>query len=754
MSKRFFWLLSSAALTSLLTIGGALAQTAPPTTAGDPDHTVGEVLVTANKRTEQLKDVAMSVAALTGAKLAATQTLDLEDLSTSVAGLSFEQGDVNNAGAGSRIILRGLNTGGSGATVASVLDDVPLSLSGSNTQGADFATDIDSYDLSQIEVLRGPQGTLYGATAEGGLIKYVSNAPDPGGYHAGFEVGTLGLAHSDGVGASGKGFVNLPLLDGRAAVRAVGFYEETPGWIGNDINGQKGVNSYRRYGGRLSFLWRPTSDLTVRATAFAQTLHGDGYDEVQVAGISNPSAPHQFLNGYSYGAYLPQPYTKQTQLYSLNIEYDMHWARIQSITSYGRLNDGSDTDTAYYANLFAPNTTLSFLSSLDMNKTSQEFRLASEPGNNLFGHALEWQGGFFYTSEPASTVANYFTRAYPSGPFSPTSANVLTTELSAYYEETASYLDATYHFTPQFDVEAGGRIFSNAQHATYTEGGAFLGFPVISLPREASAQTSGTYSIAPRWHFTPDAMVYARIATGYRPGGPEAPIPGGPAGLPISFGSDSTVNYEVGLKAELFDKTVSIDADAYYIDWSKVQVTVVVPVGGVGYNETENAGSAVSKGVEWNLNWSPLRGLNLGVVGAYTDANLTANAPGINAVKGDALPYVPDLTSSFSVNYEHNLFDDYKAFVGGSLSYVGVRYSGFELYYPSWNHAEIPVYETLALQAGVHFKQYTLEIYGKNITDARGETFYSPGGGGPALATGYEGLIRPRTIGVLFTGTF
>ena len=618
-------LFGSVAVSALLFGGSAAAQQAAPSNS----TAVSEVIVTANKKAERIQDVAMSVTAVSGVDLAQSQALDLQDISTKIAGLNLEQGGF--AGSTTRVILRGLNTGSSGATVASVVDDIPLTFSGSLNQGAFFAADFDPYDLNQIEVLRGPQGSLYGATAEGGLIKYITNAPNLHAYHVGVEAGVLDLDHG-GVGESGKAYVNIPLLDGTAAIRASGYYESSPGWISDALAGASHTNDFKRYGGRVSLLWKPTQDLSIRATVMEQRKDASNYDTLQVNGMASPSDPFGLTHGYNFNTYLLQPNSSRASLYALNVDYDFHWAKIQSITSYGKLTNTFATDNPYYGNLFAPQTTLTQFGIYGISKFNQEFRLSSEPDSKIFGHPLEWQAGVFYTNEPSEALSHYVTRSYPSGQavdtpfFSPTTPEVLYADLPSDYNEIAGYADLTYHFTPQFDIEAGGRVFKDNQHAQQTQGGAFLGTPIASEPIIRSSESSGTYSVAARYHLEPDTLVYVRIASGYRPGGPETYIPGGPAGLPTQFGPDSTVNYEVGMKGFLLDKTLSVDVDAFDIEWSKVQVSVVIPIGGVAYGETDNVGSARSQGFEWNIDWSPLHGLHLSTVGAYTDAKLTARA--------------------------------------------------------------------------------------------------------------------------------
>jgi iron complex outermembrane receptor protein len=755
-------LFSSVAAAALAAFGGASAQQAggPAASAGNETQ-VGEVVVTANKRAERIQDVASSVSAVSGETLASEQLLDIQDLMGKVPGLSLQQGSYG--GISNRIILRGLNTGNSGATVATVIDDVPLSLSGTISLGGDFGTDIDSYDLKQIEVLRGPQGTLYGATAEGGLIKYVTNPPDPSGYHAGVELGVMNLTHGE-AGGSGKGYVNIPLLNGTAAFRASGYYEGSTGWINDQLANAPEANSYSRYGGRASFLWKPTSDFTFRLSAFEQTKRVRNFDDVEVNGPTSAD-PFGLLNGYNANTFLTQPARSITENVNLNMEYDLHWAKIQSITAYGRLHYVFAADSTFYGYYFpllgiTTPTTLTQEGEYGTHKVSQEFRLSSEPTSRLFGHGFDWQMGAFYTSEDSFGLSHYVTRAFPGGALvntslSPVSPEVFYTNLPSAYQEFAAYADGTFHLSSRFDIEAGGRVFHNSEKTSTVEGGALFGFPIHGLGDQVSSGTSGTFSVAPRFHLTPNALLYVRVASGYRPGGPDPVVPGGPASLPTQFGSDRTINYEGGFKGTIFDGKLSVDVAGFYIDWSQVQVSANFVANGAAYPITQNVGSATSTGAEWTLDWIPLRGLHLGATGAYTDAHLTADAPGIYAKSGDPLPYVAKVTSTLSANYEWLVSSDVRAFIGGDWTYVGSRYSDFS-YYANLSHVQIPAYHTFDLQAGLHKGGYGLEVYAKNIGDARGITNYSAQQtivpGIPAPSTAY--LIRPRTVGVRLTADF
>lgn len=747
-------LLGSVGLAFLLTGRPAVAEGTPGATTA-----VEEVIVTANKRQERQKDVAMSDSVISNAKLEQTQSLDLQDISTHIAGLDLQQGGGSN-GVGTRIILRGLNTGGAGATAASVVDDIPLSFSSSLSQGGNFGADFEPWDVNSIEVLRGPQGTLYGATAEGGLIKYVTQAPNPSAYHGGVEVGGLTVDHGRN-GADEKGYVNIP-IGHTAAIRLSGYNEYLPGWIQNQLAGTTDINAARRYGARGALLWNATPDLVVRLDAMYQDVKRDrGSDQVEVNGSQGGADPFALKNGYVYNSYLPNPSDVRSSLFSAHVDYDFHWAKFQSITSYGQLNTSMSFDTPYYYGAFGPGTTLIDFSGNALQKYNQEFRLSSDPGNTVFGHPFEWQGGIFYTREVGSLPTNYIVTNVPSGTAAAL-GSVLYAPMVSRYQEGALYADGTYHFSSKFDVELGGRVFTNWLYADSTQDGYFVGLSSpVTAPPVKSRETSATYSAAVRYHLTTDDLVYGRIASGYRPGGPNVMLPNPDSPYPNAYTSDTTTSYEVGFKGDLLDRRVSAEVTAFYVDWSKVQVNEQISIdnGASGADVTVNGADAYTTGVEWDIAWRPLAGLTLGTTGAYDYTNLKTGLPNLAGSAGKPLPYVPRWSGNLNFNYERRLADDYSGFVGGTLFYRGSRDSDFELpgnpYIAPPLTTVLQAYATLELHAGVRTHRVTVEVYGKNLTDVRGITSYTPYGADlDIFHTGSASIIRPRTVGARISADF
>ena len=659
-------------------------------------------------------------------------------------------------------MLRGLNAGGSGTTAGSVFDDVPTNPAGAQNNAAINTPNFDTYDLQRIEVLRGPQSTLYGATAEGGLIKYVTNIPDVTRYSGALEAGVDG-ATAGGIGGSTKGFVNVPFWNGKAAIRLSAWNEWTPGYIDNPDTGQSNTNTAQQYGWRASILVQPIPDLTVRLTAQRQTLLSDNADFVQVVGAAlTPQTPPanqlDILDGLRNATILPNSSQNESAVYYANVDYDLHWASLTSITSYA-YNNFTNLFDATDTNLAAGLTYGTFLGSLygvgpgviderqnsNTDKFNQEVRLSSQPGSTLFGHGFDWLGGAFYTHESVAFLQFLDTRAasQPGTVLAPPTGGL---DLFGQLSEWAVFGQVDYHFLPSFDVALGGRFEGTAQHSQTSQFCCILYGPSSVTPTLTSNDHDALYSIAPRWRLSDNTLIYGRLATGYRPGGPNIAV-AGITSIP-SYGPDRTVNYEVGIRQDLFNKTVAIDITGYYIDWLNVQVPSIIDTPEGPFTLNGNAASAVSKGVEWSINWVPLHGLTLSAVGDYTDTRLTADAPGIGGAEGDFLPYVPNISASVTAEYRWRVYRDYNAYVSGTWSFVGERYTDFS---PTTTVAEshvlLPSYNTGDIRGGVENKRYSLEAFVTNISDERGITFYGNSGG--AGETGQASFIQPRTIGLV-----
>jgi iron complex outermembrane receptor protein len=332
--------------------------------------------------------------------------------------------------------------------------------------------------------------------------------------------------------------------------------------------------------------------------------------------------------------------------------------------------------------------------------------------------------------------------------------------LPSTYEEISGFGEVTLRFTDQFDIAVGGRYASNEQWSQVTDKAGILAGPFDTVYDEIKTDdTKFTWSFAPSYHLTDDKLLYARIATGYRPGGPSLMIPGAPADFPLSYKPDSTVNYEVGTKGSTEDGRFSYDVALFYIDWTDIQILsqFISSVSGTPYNITDNAGTAVSKGLEWNLAWQMTENLVLSDNGAWIQATLDEAAPSMGGLEGDQLPYVPEWSNTLNLDYTTQ-WGTALVSMGVTWRYTGERYTGFgapddpsQDRFPG-SHVKLPSENTFSAQVVANFERFRVRAYVQNLTDERMLTSYRTGGGNNLEGIGH--IIQPRTFGVMVGVSF
>jgi iron complex outermembrane receptor protein len=707
------------------------------------ENSLETIIVTAEKRAEPLQEVPMSVTALSGSVLDKLQARDFADYAALVPGLSLM-----SSGPGiTQLTLRGQNAGGDGSTVAVYIDESPFGSSNALLNGSILTGDFDTWDLQRIEVLRGPQGTLYGANSEGGLLKFVTKPPVLGDFSGAIETTVESVDHG-GDGGDFRGVVNLPLGD-IAALRVSGFGQDIAGYIDDPLSGQNNVNDGHKSGGRASLLVEPLDSLSIRLTATNQEMKTSGNPAVDV----NPVTLQPLHGDLTQERYVSEPNEFKYENYNATIDWNPGPLSVLSTTSYSILNTDQITD-ATSAVLIPPSTTLGealtgiFGTPLggyennngSMDKVTQEIRLASPAADRW-----EWQVGGYFTRENGLLEQHLNAVALPgAGPAGLPSLEIV--NLASTYKEYAGFADLTYHFNSQFDVQLGGRYSTNKQTAAESISGLLVGSTAFTTPSQGNVFT---YSVAPRWHVDANTMIYARLATGYRPGGPNALPPLAPPAVPREYGADKTTNVELGIRSTQLDGRLSIDVAAFYVDWKDIQLLEVIDTFGVD----ANGGKARSQGLEWTFSYIPASGLTLTWVGAFTDAELTSPAPAVNGEPGDPLPWAPKWGTSLDGQYEWPAFGSYKGFVGGTWSYVGTRSTDFASSIGTVpTQVGLPHYDTVAARAGLENDRYTVQVYGKNLGDSRGITDYASSGA-PGLG-GQASVIQPRTFGVTLSVKF
>jgi iron complex outermembrane receptor protein len=695
---------------------------------------------------------------------------DFQDLVPLVPGLSLT---TDRPGV-TRISLRGINTGGVASTVGVYFDDVPFGSSTGLANGAILSGDFDTFDVARVEVLRGPQGTLYGASSVGGVLKYVPNRPNTERFEARFQGSAEAVANGD-PGYSLTGLVNVPLGQ-KAALRGSGFYRFDSGFIdsiGNNpirsltnpavtiVSGtivKDGLNSLDRFGGRAALLLKPSDTFSVTLGTQLQDIDSDASSLID----ADPSSLEPLNDTPVQSRYQSEFNDTKYRVYNGTVDWNFGAARVESITSYGTFESDFHSDLAIATNLTGGPPLASLVTALFGNdqtrplsailpqttstdKFSQELRLVSSKSESF-----DWLVGGYYTNEDSAIKQKILaveagTEAIASG--IPTLADV---SLDSTYEEIAGFANATWHVTPRLDLAFGGRLSHNKQVASQVSDGPLVGGHV-QFDDVESSESPFTYSFAPRFEFSKNSSIYGRVATGFRPGGPNVLPPGVPADVPRTYDSDSMTSYELGLKTGggPTDK-FALDLSAFYLDWEDIQLFLVVNNFGIN----GNGGTAVSKGLEFAASVYPTSGLALSLNGAYTDAKLTQDTDAIVGGKdGDPLPYVPEWSLGLNADYEWNVKGTARAYVGGSLAYTGERTVQFNVRAADGSIRQADGYTLLNLRAGAYFGRWSVELYGKNLTNEMGVTSVNAAGPLPNGALGL-GLIRPRTIGVSFSTRF
>ncbi|QDX27936.1 TonB-dependent receptor [Sphingomonas suaedae] len=723
----------STAAAALVLPASAFAQDGDTGVAVDRD----EIVVTAQKREENILDVPVSISVVGGEQLVEQGAASLADYAGYVPGMQISSAGTPGQ---STVTLRGVAPLSGAQTVGMYLDDAPVGSSSIYNRAGAFSLDLLPYDIERVEVLRGPQGTLYGASSIGGLLKYVTVSPSTTRFSVRGGVEAFGIDGAGELGWAGNVMVNAPVVADKIGVSASFSMRRTPGYA-NSVNNPAldDQNSFEQVGGRVAVLFQPSEALSVKLSGIWQSIDADG-NGIYAADLTG----RRLGDGSSYNNFVAEPFTTDLEFYAGTIDYDFGGAVLTSATTWSRRTAVQDQDASYSFGVLFPLLTggavdpgiTPFEIALGLDKFTQEFRLAS-PGGGM----VEWLVGAFYTHEDSSN--NQIVRSFDmDGAAIPGLDPLATIALPATYKEYALFGNATVRFSDRFHLSGGVRWARNEQTFRQISEGA------IVAPADdpgASNEDVFTYSISPQFHLNDDAMLYARVASGYRPGGPNVIV----LDVPPSVDSDSLTNYEVGFKADLAGRMVTIDVAAFYMDWRDIQV--VRAFGGVSGNA--NGGRAVSKGFEGSLLLRPTRGLTVSLTGSYTDAHLSEDVPEISGADGDRLPAVPEFSGAMRIDYGFDLGGNLRGDVGAGLRHASGRLSSVEsdpLAVEARPYTSVDL--NAALSIGEHWK---LRAYARNLFNNQGElsrALLTDGLGDPSFIQITP--IQPRTLGVAFELSF
>lgn len=697
------------------------ASVSGSTAASEETDSIYEVIVTATKRPERARDIAGSVSAMSGAQLEAIGAQSFQDYLSRTPGVVFNAGPLGD----STVIIRGVGTSvgkdqGQGPT-GYYINEIPLTEPGY----AIAIPDVDTFDVERVEVLRGPQGTLFGSSALGGAINFVAHQASTEGFDAAIQTSAGSTHHSDGnTNYSGKGMINIPLGD-TFAIRGVAYYRTEAGYLDNRGTGRKASNEQTDKGGRFSAVWTPSESTKLALFSL--------YDK-----NNTPDFGYRYpeLGEFARNTVVPEPVGYELQLHSLRLDQDLGFATLTALGGYSEKKRSLTNDFTVFYGGGLPNPTPYF----DKGKSesrSFELRLASPKGERfdyivgVMGTSTDKQFNDSIVSEGSYAIL---------APIS----NPADLRGDMFYwgvgkidgEEKAVFGEANYRFADQWTLTFGGRYFDTEVNSRSVYYGIF--YPgSLALPPGHQTEDGFAPKVSIAWRRDDDLMLYALASKGYRFGNPNTIFPLAGFDTPSGWKTDSLWNYEVGIRSSFLERRLQADLTVFLIDWSDLQVRLYRP-DDVTYGT--NAGEARNVGQEFSGLWRVTDAFDLTLNVTHLDAKLSetvvSNAnvilrdgqqlPGasewqVSAMATARLPFAAEPT----ITLAHRYLSDSPQ----SLQTPNLRINGFG---------------QTDLRIGATFNSVGVTAFVNNVTDKRGVTF---GYGDFGLGL-QDFIIRPRTIGV------
>jgi outer membrane receptor protein involved in Fe transport len=797
-------------------VGGLLAALnlacpmafAAATAAPDEDSTLAEIVVTANKRAQDTKDVPVSIGVVEAQEILNLHIEDAEDISRIVPGVSFAAHNNGPNGPGQdNITIRGVSSTVGNPTVGTYIDEVPLL----TITGFEGTASPRLLDIERIEVLRGPQGTLYGASSEGGTIRYITNQPDSHSFSGSFRQEVSYTEHG-GVNFDDRGVLNIPVIEDVFALRVSAEFGEDSGYIdhyalegslaagtataGAPLN--RGVNSDTNYAINVKGLWTISEGFTVTPALLYQHL---GLDDT---GTFMPA-----LGLYKEFNQVPSFDHDDLLVPSLTVNKGLGFADLISITSFVNRRVLRQADGTYYNSVPIAQFTLdgagmppysdhiaqnngilgNLASPVDFtdhfNTWTQELRLSSPADQQR----IHWVAGVFASDqewshldyEPIPGFGAAFQNIYGYNINADRMLNPTIGTPSYNPNEWANDLVYTvddhnnvtqYAVFGQIDVDVTSRLhvgvgdrYVKAKESLTEFGAGFFEFGnagTNGIPYQQSANFStSTPKATITYDLSSQASLYASVGKGFRLGGATSPntnvacVAGllelGDKNAPETYGPDHLWSYEIGTKALLFDKTLSVNADIYYIDWSAIQQTITIPICGGAFNA--NVGDAKAIGSEVEVRYKPpvIQGLTLGVNLGGEHAYITSSTNSLTAAVGQDVLYTPEYTASVNANYSWRVTSSIEGFLRTDYEYTGKSFGSYVISTPGAPNPSYinPAYSVVNLSTGVNVGNFEIALFAKNLFDDR-TILQSPLIDGEIQ--GYT--LRPLTVGLNFQAKF
>jgi len=694
----------------------------------------GEIVVTALKRETRLQDTPAAITALSGEALHAANIDNINDLQRTTPGLV-----ITDAGPGQRrISLRGIRSAGD-AQVGVYYDETPLAgPPGSTSDAGGAQSDLKLFDVERVEVLRGPQGTLYGAGAMGGALRIITKKPYLDDFHGGVDVTGTTTSHG-GEGYQLNAMLNVPIITDKLAARLVAYRRYDPGWIDNPGLGIKGVNKEDTDGGRILLRFKPIDDLTIDASAYYQDTKG------------SPSIWSPAIGKWQSANRAALPFRDKNRLYSLTARGDLGFATLTATTSYQDRDVLITRDPTYLWLLLggAAYTPGIYYQPQGVKDWTSELRLQSA-GNG----PLQWTIGGFYEDRKAKVLSEAHQVDAVTGVDPDVPTVLLRRNVGDRLKQKAGFGELSYTLFDRLTLTGGLRYYD---YDKLVSGDTSIGFPLLSTPVAPYAEFRTNnhgwlYKANVSLKATDNVLVYAQAASGYRPGGVNQVL-GLAAALP--YLPDKLWTYEGGVKLTLVDGKLLFNLTGYRTDWNNLQVSL--DSGSFAY--LGNAGAARIQGGEAEIVLNPIEGLNLSANINVLKARLTKDmiAPGsvpsaTTGRKGDRIPNIPEGTVTIAGQYEWNLSGVLQGLVRADFNHVGKSWSDFR---PNptrpYNYRRAGDYQLVNARIGTHTDRWGAYLFVNNLFNkvARTSSGNVLGGSVEAIST-----VPPRTIGINLTGNF
>jgi iron complex outermembrane recepter protein len=721
-------------------IGGhAMAQEAKP--QAEPTE-LQEIVVTATKRESTVHDTAVSISAITGQDIAERGVTNLDTLAQSVPGLGLK-----SSGPGqTEFEMRGLAAvGGNSPVVGFYLDDIPLSASAGAFNGR-LVIDPNLYDLNRVEVLRGPQGTLYGSSSMGGTIKVIPNAPDPSKFDATAR-GTFSGTDGGGANYAEDGMVNLP-LGSTAALRIVASQAHTSGWLDRIViaDGQfpaetnnfmtrgdvlaapvakdyRNVNDEDLSAARATLLWHPIDQLDVSTMIFFQKTTQGGLNQIDTdPGTNAHYQPFDSGEGISDKITLGSVSLKYRGEGFDVVSTTARWKRQETLVEDGNEELQWALETPFYVSQGGFGPLNPDVESDGSDRTSEELRIAS---NN--SSPFQWLGGYFYSDFHSNTDLNI---GWPGALSTFGTTNAFQQQQPITILQNAVFGELSYNITSKLKATAGFRRFSFSSQLSNFESGAISATGSNAV--DATHSIERDQGVDPKYDISYEVnkqlLLYATASKGFRPGGGNQVVPvSGPvdceAGLqqvynttayvpsPLTFKPDHLWSYEIGQKFDSPDRRFSINAAEYFEHWSAVQQSVPLTC---GFTFAANAGDAHIYGSELEIDAALAPGLVLTLAGGYTHGRfVTSGFNGLEILTGEQLQNIPEVTTSQSLSFRRPLSDAVTLIARVDNNYIGSRID------VSYGVNQVPSYDIANGRVGVEMGNLVTTVFVNNLTNKR-----------------------------------